>query len=499
VQQATSAFTSGGVPLEDLLPNTNIWMDELAHFLQDSPSPALSVASNIAGAYFVVKKTPNSRGSKPHRDRQGRSVPARMALYSAKILATGFELSSLPQELQIELLYLLYLVVEVASDQLTLMESGKLWASPSDETTTTEMVDFVTSARKILQAVVTDAKGWGDGTTGSESLVDDLIGIMLQQTKDLNAMALYSAKALSDLLQSMSETHGLPSAVEQRLIKPETLKATPATIFSAIALLTGFGESLVSSKTVNRACNGLVSDITGAFPTSEKTLLAMVLLNAGLSVYPAGQLPVENRRQIFAVRQITTWTDTPDEMDSRLAAEACRALQRLFPNIESVYGPYWEQAIEYCIHLWDGASQDSPEARLPYLHASLKLSSTLESMAGANDDLDDALSAHAERKSHALLGVLKLPRDFITQPSELVDALLCRCVAKIPLEHVTDTSDLYGLIDSESREIQTAAFSLLDKALPAAQEQLSFDVILEKQGKHIRRMPITRTPLIVSS
>lgn len=478
-------FASGSVPLETLLPNTNIWMEELSLFLQDLPSPALSVANTLSGAYFLVKKTSSPKGSKPRRDRQGRSVPARMAIYTARILATGFDLSSLPQELKVELLYLLYLVVEVASDQLTLMEDGKLWANPLDETTATEMEDFITSARKVLQAIVTDANGWGDGIAGGDSVVDGLIGIMFQQTKDLSAMALYSAKALSDLLQDMSETHGFPPAIEQRFINPDVLRATPTTIFGAIALITGFGEALASSKTVNRLCNGLISDITGAFPTSEKTLLVMVLLNACISVYEIGELPVENRRQVFAVRQITTWTDTPDEMDSRLAAEACKALQRLFPNIKTIYGPYWEQAIEYCIQLWDGAAQDPLEARLPYIHASLKLLSTLESMAGANDDLDDALYAHAERKSLALVEVLKLPQDLINQPSEIVDALLCRRIARIPLEHVKDTGDLYGLVASESREIQAAAFGLLDRALPAAQEQLSIDVLLEKRGKAI--------------
>lgn len=478
-----SVSTTDEQPLENLLPNTNIWMDELANFLQDTPNPALSVASSMAGAYFLVKKTPNSRRSKPRRDRQGRSIPARMAMYTAKVLATESNLSALPQELKGELLYLLYLVVESASDQLTLMEDDMLWATPSDSTTATEMESFVSSARKTLQAIVTDTQGWGDGASESASLVDGLIEIMLQQTKNLSAMAFYSAKALSDLLQAMSETHGFPSTVEQRFIKPDLLKATPATIFGSIALLTGLGEVLVSSKTVNRICNGLVSDITGAFPTSEKTLLAMVLLNACISIYPVGELPVENRRQVFAVRQITTWTDNPDEMDSRLATESCRALQRLFPNIETVYGPYWEQAIEYCIKLWDNASRDSLDTQLPYIHASLKLSSTLESMAGANDDLDDALSAHSERKSHALLELLKLPRDQDNQPSDIVDALLSRRIAKIPPEHVPDTSELYGLVASESREVQTAAFDLLERSLPAAQEQLSLDVILEKRSK----------------
>jgi hypothetical protein len=479
VQQATGLFNDGKASLEQLFPSTIVWMEELSFFLRDPPNHSLSLTSSLGGAYFLVEKSPANKTFKPRRDKRGQSIPARMAIYTTRILDSKLDLSTVPQNLKVELLYLLYLVVELAGDQLTTMEDNKLWAKITDTKTTSEVQEFISSAQRILNVTVIEAGDWNES---GESLVDALINLMLQQTKDLSPMSLYSAKAISNLLQQMTEAHGFPATAESKFIKLEVMKATPNNIFSAIALITGFGEALVSSKTINRLCNGLVSDIAGAFPTSPRTLMSMVLLNACTSVYEVGKLPVENRRQVFAVKQITSWTDTPDEMDSRLAAESCKGLQKLFPNVSQVYGPYWEQAIEYCILLWSQASRDSLEDRLPYLHASLKLITTLESMTGSNDDLDDTLIVNAERVSSALIDLLTIPREENTQASEIVDALLCRRIAKVPLAHVKNISELYGVIASDSRDMQTAAFDILHKALPAAQEQLSVDILLEKRG-----------------
>jgi hypothetical protein len=352
-----------------------------------------------------------------------------------------------------------------------------------------EVEDFTASARKVLSDVISSADHWKDGKILEGSLLGDLIAIMLQQANGLSPLALYSAKALTGIFQSLAEAHGLLPSAEERLTEQDVLKAKPDTVFASMAILTGFGETLAASKSAKYLCNRLVSDVAGAKPAAQSTLSTMVLLNACLSVYESGELPVESRRQVFAVRQITSWTEIPSDLDSSLVAESCKALNRLCAGIGSVYGPYWEQAIKLCIFLWNGAGEGAATTSLPCIHASLKLAATLESMKGANDDLDDALATYAEARSLALIHLLKSRGDVSNQPSEIVDALLCRRVAKIPLQHVKDLSELYGLVASESRDIQTAAFDLLNRAIAAAQSQISIDVLLEKRGKRLDKAP----------
>lgn len=481
VQQARSMSQTDEVELEQLFPNTNIWMQELLQLLQTELSPSLALTSNVLGAYFLPQGASKSK-PRVQRDRRGLSTPARMALYTVALVESGAELGALAQKFQAELLYLLYLVAEMTSDQITLMDDSVLFGSLGDPSLLKEVEGFVTTTRKMVNNIFTDSSSWRPGGT-EKGLRDELIDIMIQQSKELTPIAIYSTRALSEIFAAFSDAHGQMAVVEEWLAAIDVMKATPSTVFPAIAILTGYGEALANSKVVSNLLNRLVSDIAGASPQSDKTILTLVLLNACMPIYELGQLPVANNRLVFAVKQITSWAGQPiEDLSVGIVTESCRALQRLLPCIREVYGPYWEQAIEFCLSLWKCAGRGSVEKHLPYIHASVKLMAGLSAIEEPNDDLVDALETHAESRNHALLELLKLPRaEIISQPGAMVDALLCREAEKIPLDHLKDLTEVYGLVASDSRDIQSAGFNLLHRALPAAQEELSLDVLIEKK------------------
>lgn len=481
LQQAIILSKRSATVLEDLFPNTHIWMSELAPFLHDEPNASLSLTSVVGGAFFLSSENHAVlANTRPRRDRKGLSIAARMALYTSKLLSSGIDISSLPHEFQTELLFLLPLSVELASDQLTLMNDNKLFATLSPNIQD-QIEDFVSSSRKVINSIAASATGWRSGKSGP--VVDELIQLLLQQARQLSPVGLHSSCVLSGLLMALTEAHGAPSGLEDWISRLGVMKVSDSTAFGAVALLTGFGTSLSSLKLVNNFCNRLVSDVAGANIQSDKTLLSLVLLNSCLSLYPVDGLPVAINRVVFAVKQITVWTKTPDNLNYRLSTEICRSLRRLLPCVKEVYGPYWERTIKFCIYLWNNVSRDSVDDGLPYLHASMKLMSALEAMTDANDDLEEAIASHAEEASLALLELLKLPRSSKSQPSQIVDETLRRRIDRIPLKYLKDLSDLYGLVASDFREVQTAAFGLLHRALPAAQEQLSVDVLLDDRGK----------------
>ena len=97
--------------------------------------------------------------------------------------------------------------------------------------------------------------------------------------------------------------------------------------------------------------------------------------------------------------------------------------------------------------------------------------------------MQDALRESASKRSKSLIELLKLPRGASSQPLEIVDAMLCREVEKVSIKNLKDVSDIYELVASESQDIQTAAFDLLHRALPAMQEQRSIDTVLDKTGE----------------
>ncbi|KAK7750841.1 hypothetical protein SLS62_007240 [Diatrype stigma] len=479
----------GNLQLTSLLPDAGVWKSELAHFLDETPDPSLSLTSSLGGAYFLPTGSSTISNKTVPRDRSGCSIPGRMGMYLTKLLASGFDLSNISITTQVDLLTCLGLTTELATDQFWVASSDKIWASFSTGSNEEEASEFITLSRNLVALMAETTRDWdwrhGSGSSQSQ-LIHAFIPVLMELSKPIRPMGLYCARILSELLQTLTNAFGFPSSAEQWLTSLDILKSGPSTVLPAVAILSGLGEAASTSKAVNNFCNRLVSDIAGASIDQEKTLSTLVLLNTCcMKTYDIGELPVANNRLVFAVKQLTSWLETPEKLDYRFAAEVCRALQRLLPCIKDVYGSYWELTLNFCIYLWTTRTSQSLDYRLPELHASLRLVATLQSLEDPNDDLVDVLQATSKKRSAALLELLMLSRERHTQALEIVDAIVCRQVEKIPLDHIEDVSDIYGLVAGESRTIQTAAFTVLHKVLPAAQEKLSVDVLLDKKDARL--------------
>ncbi|RYP06375.1 hypothetical protein DL765_009522 [Monosporascus sp. GIB2] len=474
------------ISLTALLPDASVWKSELGRLLEESPDPSLALTSLLGGAYFLPITTSMTADITARRDRTGCSIPGRMAMYTTKLLSSGFDISDLLPSTQVDIMTCLGLTTELATDQLTVLSSGKVWKSLSAAGSLAEAEDMISTSRRLVVKLAGNAHNWRDGSdTPQSQLIHASVKHLIGQATSLTPMGLYSARFLSELLQSLTEAHGFPSSGEQWLTSLDVLKSSPSTVLPAVAILSGLGQAVSSSKAVNNLCNRLVSDVAGAKLNQEETLITLVLLNACMQIYDIGELPVANNRLVFAVKQLTSWLETPEDLDYRFAAEVCRALQRLLPCIKDVYGSYWELTVDFCIYLWTKQITQAVECRLPEIHASLRLITILQTLEGPNDDLVDVLQSTAEKRSAALIELLKLPRGKETQALDIVDGIICRQIDKLPLDHIKDISDLYGLVASDSQAIQTAAFTVLHKALPAAQEQLSVDILLDKKDAQL--------------
>jgi len=486
VQQALATLKSGAAPAEDLFPSSTVWMEKLCCFLTRPPNPSLSLTSSMGGAYFLVQGNENAQVPPPGRDSCGRSTPARMALFTAKLLASGVQLNSLPPEFQLELVYLLCMTDALAGDQIAAAQPDGLWSNGGE--TGAGVQEFSDLSSAAVRAVIEECGSWTEWTMTGDSLVERLVSFMVNEAVGLTPSALYTAKSLSSLLQLLVQTHGgAPTKLEEWLTKLGIMRATPNAILATAAFLTGFGESLASSKSVATLCARLISEMPGfpnLSPATPRALPFLVLLNLCMDVYEAGAVPVETRKQVLALQQFTRWADTPEELGYQAAAEICKAITRVIPGTESTYGPYWEKAVKYVIWLWNKAVSDAPDERLPYVYSSLKLMQALRAVEDPNDDLAEALADHRVAESAGLIELLSIPREATASlPSNLVDALLARAVKRMPDVKLEDLEDIYEAVASESREIQNAAFGLLHKALPAAQEDINLAVVMDKKGE----------------
>ncbi|SPN98428.1 uncharacterized protein DNG_01473 [Cephalotrichum gorgonifer] len=474
--------------LEDILPNPSAWLHELSVATSDGINPSLSITSSLGGAQFLVRASSEASAAKVTRDRSGRSVPARMGLYTANLVEELIDLQSLPEGAEQSLtdtITLLLVTAQMASDQLTMMEPGGFFAEISPGNL--PVVDnLVSTTLQWVNQMVTDSTGWvgGEGDKPGQ-LVSEVLKVLLRRSRDTTPLAFYCAKAASEIIQALTAKHGPPADFEELLSSSLPSKEIPSAIFPAVALLSGVGELPKPPHSLNTLCNRLVSDAAGAKPTSETALATLVMLTCCLGFYQDKELPVQMNRLVFAVKNVTGWFEAEDPVDPFFAAESCRLLTRLLPRLSAVYGSHWESTLEFCTKLWESADEFPADIMLPAIHASVKLYATLESLPEPNDDLEDALKDAAESKALTLIDLLKLPRESESSPQGIVDSLLCRQVEKTPLRLVKDLSDIYGLLASESRDIQAAAFTLMHKALPAIQEQLSVDVLLDKTNAHL--------------
>lgn len=475
--------------LAAIFPSTAIWSRELKTLVDVHPSPALAVMRPFAGAVYLVNEPTDSR-LKSQKDLNGHSIPLRMAMYTASMVSEA-AFKSLTRHTQVYLLFLLCLTSELANDHIDAQKDNELFDASQELDSLNEVRDFVAKAHSCLVTIATDSRSWRRNqedavveTPDSSATMHELIFRFIEASATRSTASYYSAKSLSHVLSKLVDAHGWQTeGGDEWLVKIDVLKSSTLNTLGAIGILTGLAENLDTSKLVNNLCNRLISDIAGASAKSEKTLPLLVLLNTTLAIYDETDLPVAQNRLVFAVKQILAWTKDLPATNPQLASEACRALQKLLPAIKSVYGTYWETTFSFCLSIWNAPLNGklSDEA-LPMIGMSLKLFLILRNLEDVNDDLQESLAEVKDQISESLVKLLKLRRLSENQPLGFVDGLLSRLVIHIPSTTVVNHSELYPLVASDFRMVQSAAYDLLSRALPEIQQQISVDVLLENTG-----------------
>jgi E3 ubiquitin-protein ligase listerin len=489
VTQATSVTNSSGdsVPAVDFFPDIRKWSEALKSPLSQPPNPALGVMRPMAGAAFLVPPPAVEGTLRVATDTLPFSVLVRMALYTSKLVDDMDIVTRLSKDVLVELLHSLLLTVELLSDRIDLLPYGKLPEGFADYEATSDLV-----FSKYLFPGIIEAHRWRRNNTAEINddmtrVVNSLCGSLIQTARSASPSSYYASKAVNHLLTRAVDAHNCSiTDCDTNLAESGVVLLETKDIFANIGILSGFNTNLAKSKVASNLCNKLVSAIVDALPQSEKTLGSLVLLNTALAVYDEEEdaIPVSTNRLVFAVRQILSWSENLPSTDSRLASEACHALQRLLPAIKDVYGTNWEMALEFCTSIWESDKNgELSDDIIPMVGMSLKLYSVLRKIQEPNDDLQEAFSTNSNKLSQGLVHLLKLRRPMKHKPLDFVDTLLLREVREISSDDLQDQSDFYLVLSSDNRKLQSAAFHVLHSGIPAVQQQLSVDVLLDKRGK----------------
>ncbi|KKY26549.1 putative ring zinc finger protein [Diplodia seriata] len=242
-------------------------------------------------------------------------------------------------------------------------------------------------------------------------------------------------------------------------------------------------------------CNELIAQLTGhnISQDGQGGLKQLVLLNVIVANQDGITDTIAKQRLVFFVKHLTEWLDLRDDeaLPLPVRAEVYRSFSLLLPLMKDIYGEHWEDIINSLIAFWTTAGRFKDqglgyEEAIPCIHASLKLYSTLKVLHAdedPNEDLVEIWKYSQPQISKALIELLKQSEgldDYNHQPLKIVNELLSRQISSISVAQLESTEDLFPLLVTESSSVQQAAFDILHKQIPAAQEEISINAALEK-------------------
>lgn len=85
------------------------------------------------------------------------------------------------------------------------------------------------------------------------------------------------------------------------------------------------------------------------------------------------------------------------------------------------------------------------------------------------------------------------------QPRSIVNTQIARQLRDIDVTMVEDLSSVYPLLGTQSRSIQKAAFDILHRYIPTAQEQISVDVALSAEAASSLQLPPEILSMIIEA
>lgn len=475
----------------EMLPSLDVWRSALRATLKP-PKPSLALLSPFGGAVHLVRHDVNFSDQSVQYDAEGLSQALRIAVYVVKLLA-GTNLLQCLGGMKATVLALVQISVLIAEDNLSILGANQFWRRQGTDDIESAVLDFVSEANQILSAcwntMLLDLNG--EATTESSQFFSALEKLR-EDDQALAPLSYYVALSSARVYGNLFELHGFSTDQSQRgeAVFKDCRKTDQQ--LPLMCCIVGYQQPLSGTQTLTRYCNELVAELTDV-NMEEKQLEALeqlTFLNVLLRTQEDLVAAIAKQRIIFLVKRLMPWLES--NVSITVKSEVFKALAELLPGIADMYGEHWEQALSCVIDSCRSVANDAEtrtidEANVLTTYTSLRLLATLKKLAKsdeANDDLVEALDDKRDNIHDVLMALLVSANgisDETHQPLMITHELLARQIASLPYKALKDVDDLYPLLYASSRSIQHAAFDLLHKHIPAAQEQVSFDAALDNK------------------
>ena len=515
VELAQEFIRSGANESSDLFPIGEHWKKALTPFLNVRPLPASAIVSPLQGAVHAIIKGP---ASVPflQRDSDDFSLALRLTLYVTKLLRSTEILKLIKQD-QVGSLYLYYpLALHLIDEKLSLEPANKIWATSSPEVVE-EMVEMLAQGQATIGEWIRAQEGlnkidgespapktaqlststYEKGTTksspdGGLERKPSLAAIWLEQldTDDMTGVSASTYNLGVGFATVMSECidAGGIARFAPRLDKSFRSIRSSDDLVRSTTLIVVARDHLATSPQGKKICNELIADATDLKNIEQPVpaLRPLVLLNTLLQgdELLLDSIPVQ--RLVYLVKNLVRLLKH-DGTPYALISEILKLLYHVIGPISEIYGEHWEEILDVLVRLWEHENDLNDD--LPALHASLRLYIRLRNLEKevTNDDLVESWEKAFPSLVAGLLHVLKLfeePVSGANQPRAITTDLLQRQLGNVKLPPA-EIAEVFPLMASEEQSVQDAAFRLLHRAVPEAQQQNSLDVVLDKKNVHL--------------
>lgn len=480
----------------NLFPSVQDWDAALAPFLASPPKSALAITNPLySAAYLIEPDIASANVRNLTRDADSYSAAYRIAQYVARLSRIPhFRVQTAPVDVRDHYLRNLTLTVQLVRDNLSLAGANGLWTDYNADTENDAM-SFQSDAAGYSTQELMGIHGSGSSLARNPEDQDSLFAwvedLLAQIPISTSPQAYYAARAYSSLVSTAVRFHGWKSSWTAKVQDAMKTVIKNKQVLPLLACLAAFEEPLAASKSCERLCNELVADLTGLDVDSKpaEALSQLVVLNAVISQEGITEA-IAKQRLVFFVKHIVPWLDAA-RGSVEIRAEVCRALTSLLPLMSDMYGEHWADIMNALSTTWSSTSElqgteIEASSPIPFTHASLKLYEQLRRLTESEDPNEDLVEAWKESEQSVAAGLINLLKhsqhfpDEFHQPLKMVNEVLARQIAKVPLQHLDSADELYPLLYVESQPAQQTAFDILHKQIPAAQEQISIDAALSK-------------------
>jgi E3 ubiquitin-protein ligase listerin len=466
-----------------LLPSAEQWQTALKPFVDRPAAAATAITSPLQGVVFAIDQDQPELADNMPRDSDDFSIAMRLAVYVTKLLASAF-VGTLDLK-QSKSLYLYYpQALQLINMKITIDSSSELWLNSTPEVID-EAVDVLSRGQKLIREWVEESVNVPEGVNS----IVDVWQAQISSMKGASPQAYILGLCFSYIMTDYIETLGPAQSLRTWKNEISSMHRSNDIVQSA-ALVSVLQDVLPYSAEGKKLCNELIAVATGLESTSINVddLRPLVLLNMILHGENDLLTAIPTQRVVFLFRNLTQIL-VSGEATYAVQSEVYKLLCFVVVTVSDIYGDYWEQILDAIADLWEG---EKIQHELPALYSSLSLYARLRSLLGKepNEDLIDAWKARKSRLDAGLVAVLMAwawdkENTGASQPRDITVDSLSRQLRTIDVASVDRVDTLYPLLRSEQHSVQTAAYELLHRAVPAQQEQISIDLALEKQGAHL--------------